>query len=186
MNEFPSVYCRLIRQNDLEKIMNWRMQPDITRYMNTDPALSLEDQKKWFSSVSRKNPFFYWIISVDGRDAGVIQIVEYTENECEWGYYVADKSVRSVSLAVALELSLYDYIFAHTPVDTILSQTFSLNASVVRLHELCGCDTKEILKNHVHKNGESFDITVQVMPRKKWTAIKGGLSYHHIDFEAQK
>ena len=45
------ITLRAITKKDLEKIMHWRMDPDITRYMNTDPKLTLEGQKKWFSSI---------------------------------------------------------------------------------------------------------------------------------------
>lgn len=34
--------CRLIKPDDLEMIMDWRMRPEITRYMNTDPKLTIE------------------------------------------------------------------------------------------------------------------------------------------------
>lgn len=183
MQELPNVCCRHIREKDLTKIMEWRMQPDITRYMNTDPKLTLKSQKKWFASIRNIKPFFYWMITVDGQDVGLIQIVDYNYDECEWGYFVAVKNARSVSLAVSLELSLYDFIFTHTHVKTILAKTFSLNASVVRLHELCGCETKEILKNYVHKNGETFDVTVQYMSRTKWNTIKNNLSYQPVAFE---
>ena len=43
-----SIHLREIREEDLELIMQWRMDPDITRYMNTDPKLTPEGQRKWF------------------------------------------------------------------------------------------------------------------------------------------
>lgn len=184
MQDHPIVYCRHIQEDDLQTIMNWRMQPDITRYMNTDPRLTLKGQKEWFDAVRENDPFFYWIITVDGKDVGVIQIVGYSDDACEWGYYVAEKSARSVSLAISLELSLYNYIFTHTSFQTIVAKTFSVNASVVRLHELCGCETKEIIKDSVHKNGKSFDVTVQYMPRLKWNKIKNNMQYNIVEFES--
>ena len=44
-----SVTLRKVTEGDLEQIMRWRMDPEITRYMNTDPKLTLEGQKKWFA-----------------------------------------------------------------------------------------------------------------------------------------
>ena len=41
-----NAYCRKIQEKDLEKLMQWRMRPDITKYMNTDPKLTIEGQKK--------------------------------------------------------------------------------------------------------------------------------------------
>ena len=46
-----SVTVRSIEQTDLENIMHWRMDPDITRYMNTNPRLTLEGQKAWLASI---------------------------------------------------------------------------------------------------------------------------------------
>jgi hypothetical protein len=186
MQELPTIRCRHIREKDLKKIMEWRMQPDITRYMNTDPRLTLASQKEWFASIRDIKPFFYWMITVGGQDVGLIQIVEYSKDECEWGYFVAVKSARSLALAVSLELSLYDFIFTHTRVKTIYAKTFSTNASVVRLHELCGCDTIEVLTDHVHKNGESFDVTVQAMPLDKWQKIKTTHQYQPVEFESER
>jgi UDP-4-amino-4,6-dideoxy-N-acetyl-beta-L-altrosamine N-acetyltransferase len=178
-----NVYCRKLRETDLERVMNWRMQPDITRYMNTDPKLTLAGQKVWFESIKNKKPFFYWVISSADQDVGLIYMVDYSEKACEWGYYVAQKSARSVALAVSLELSLYDFIFKATQVERIYAQTFRVNASVVRLHELCGCETEKILPGHVRKNGESFDVVVQYMPRTKWESIKEKMDYQPISFE---
>jgi len=50
-----SVNIQLLKVNEtyLELIMNWRMSSDITRYMNTDPVLTIESQKKWFSSFQK-------------------------------------------------------------------------------------------------------------------------------------
>lgn len=48
-----SVTLRKVTEGDLEQIMRWRMDPEITRYMNTDPKLTLEGQKKWLPKCSR-------------------------------------------------------------------------------------------------------------------------------------
>lgn len=37
-----SLELRKIKRDDLEMIMNWRMDPDVTKYMYTDPKLSIE------------------------------------------------------------------------------------------------------------------------------------------------
>ena len=183
MQNIPSLFCRHLRDTDLELTMNWRMQPDITRYMNSDPKLTLRSQKDWFHSIKNKKPFFYWIISAAGQDVGVVQIVDYSEKACEWGYYVAVKSARSLWLAISLELSLYDFLFSNTEVDRIYAKTFSENASVVRLHELCGCETETVFKDHVQKNGQSYDVTVQFMSREKWMSVKDKMEYQPVDFE---
>ena len=48
-----SVALRKINEEDLEQIMRWRMDPEITRYMNTDPKLTLEGRRNGLPKCSR-------------------------------------------------------------------------------------------------------------------------------------
>ena len=73
-----SVTLRKVTEGDLEQIMRWRMDPEITRYMNTDPKLTLEGQKKWFAKVQQDPDVSYWIIEIDGTVAGVINYTGLT------------------------------------------------------------------------------------------------------------
>ena len=105
-----SVTLRGIREEDLETIMNWRMDPEITRYMNTDPQLTLEGQKEWLAAIQGNPDVRYWMILVDGREAGVINLTGLTREDgvLGWAYYMGEKRLRSIQTALALEMSLYD------------------------------------------------------------------------------
>lgn len=72
-----NAFCRQIKEEDLEMIMNWRMLPEITRYMNTDPELTIEGQRKWFEKIKKSEKEFYWILEVDGVPAGVVSLSGY-------------------------------------------------------------------------------------------------------------
>lgn len=48
-----SVTLRKVTEGDLEQIMRWRMDPEITRYMNTDPSLHWKDRRNGSPKCSR-------------------------------------------------------------------------------------------------------------------------------------
>ena len=110
-NTFPAFpdsapyFCRKLRIDDLEKVMHWRMSPHVTRYMNTDPILTLKGQKRWFEKLSSEMDIYYWIIYVGTIPCGVINFadIDTTNKRCSWGCYVAEKKLRSFDLAIALE-----------------------------------------------------------------------------------
>ncbi|MCR5720358.1 MAG: GNAT family N-acetyltransferase, partial [Lachnospiraceae bacterium] len=81
-----SISLRKIREEDLEAIMNWRMDPDITRYMNTDPKLTLEGQRKWLSSIENNPDVFYRLIEIDNMPAGVINLTGLLNKEGNLGW----------------------------------------------------------------------------------------------------
>ena len=67
-----SITVRQLCQDDLEKVMVWRMDEDITKYMNTNPKLTLADQQVWYEQMKKDTNVSYWIITIDEQDAGEI------------------------------------------------------------------------------------------------------------------
>lgn len=179
-----SVTLRDIEEKDLEQIMNWRMDPDITRYMNTNPKLTLEGQKKWLSSVQSNSDVRYWMILVDGQEAGVINLtgLNNEQGDLGWAYYVGEKKLRSIKTALALEMSLYDYIFDELHKNALYGDIFTLNQGVIKLHLLCGSEIVEEKKNHVCKEGVYYDVTFMRMTKEKWNEIRHTKKYEKIIF----
>ena len=99
---------RLITENDLEMIMNWRMSESVSHFMNTNPKLTIEGQKKWFASLEKNDNVRNWLIEVDGVPAGMINLadIDWENGNSSWGYYIGEERLRSLRLAVSLEMSL--------------------------------------------------------------------------------
>ncbi|MBQ7774944.1 MAG: GNAT family N-acetyltransferase [Lachnospiraceae bacterium] len=179
-----SVTLRSIEEGDLENIMRWRMDPDITRYMNTNPKLTLEGQKKWLASIRANEDVKYWMILVDGQEAGVINLTGLTnpDGDLGWAYYVGEKKLRSIKVALSLEMSLYDYIFDVLDKNALYGDIFTLNQGVIKLHELCGSEIVEEKKNHVCKEGVYYDVVFMRMTKDRWMEIRDTKKYEKIAF----
>ncbi len=179
-----SVSLRRIQESDLENIMRWRMDEDITRYMNTNPKLTLEGQKKWLATVRENPDVSYWMIMVDGQDAGVINLTGLTNptGDLGWAYYMGEKKLRSIKTALALEMSMYDYIFDVLQKNALYSDVFTLNKGVIQLHLLCGCEIVEEKRNHVCKEGIFYDVTFMRMTKERWLEIRDAKKYEKIQF----
>ncbi len=179
-----SVTLRPIVENDLENIMRWRMDEDITKYMNTNPKLTMEGQKKWLASIRANEDVQYWVIEVDGEPAGVINLTGLTkpDGELGWAYYMGEKRLRSIKTALSLEMSMYDYVFESLGKKAVYSDVFTLNQGVIQLHKLCGCEIVEEKKNHICKEGIYYDVTFMRMTDEMWKKAKEGKKYERIDF----
>lgn len=178
------VTLREIREEDLEDIMRWRMAPEITRYMNTDPELTLEGQKIWLASVRENPDVRYWLIQVEGQSAGVINLtgLENPEGNLGWAYYMGEKKLRSMGTALSLEMSMYDHALIELKKRAVYSDVFSLNKGVIQLHKICGCEIVEEKKDHVCKNGIRYDVTFMRMDAERWWEIRGSRKYTRIEF----
>lgn len=180
-----NVCMRNLREEWLPLIMEWRMRPDITRFMNTDPQLDLAGQTQWFHKISKDDTQRYWMIEVDGTPSGIIQLIDIDTDHrrCSWGYYVAVLKKRSLKLAMYLEWNLYDYVFDVLNMNKLCNETFVENEYVVRLHQLCGSKEDGILREHIKKKGRYFDVSVGSILRKEWMEMRDKIEYEKFVFE---
>ena len=178
------ITVRAIRDDDLEKIMNWRMRPDITKYMNTNPRLTLEGQKKWLSDISTDPKVKYWIIEIEGIASGVINLadIDRERKTASWAYYIGEKELRSFDVAISLEMSLYDYVFEELEFVELHNEVFSLNKGVIKIHCLCGNRIVDEVKGKVVKEGISYDVTHLSITAGEWKSIKPDMEYEKVSF----
>ena len=184
---------RKIREEDLEKLMYWRMLPEITQYMNTDPKLTMEGQKAWYScikaeeqkSLKEGRKGFYWIIEVDDMPVGFASLVDidYGAKKLQTGAYVAEKAKRSLRLAIDMQWNLYRYAFDVLGMNKVCEEVFAENKAVNRILDICGSKREGLLRSHIYKNGKYYDMVVRGILKSEWDEKKVVLEYHKIDIE---
>lgn len=174
--------CRPITEDDLEMIMNWRMMPEVTKYMNTDPVLTLEGQKKWFDKISKSKEDLYWILEVDGVPAGVVSLVGFEGHQVHTGVYIAVKEKRSLKLTIYLQWNLYRYAFEVLGVDKVCEEVFEENKAVNRILDLCESKREGVIRREVKKNGVYYDVVHRGVLREEWDEMKERIQYDYIPF----
>ena len=174
-----------VRENDLDMIMDWRMRPYITKYMNTDPVLTIEGQRKWFHGIKDSDTQIHWVIRFDGVPIGLMYVVKIdrVNSHCSWGYYIAETKYRSLKLAMFLEWSLYDYVFDVLKLNKLCNETWAENEQVVKLHLMCGSKSDGVMRQHIFKNGAYHDVNVGSILAEEWHAKRNGLTYERFKFE---
>lgn len=175
---------RQLYKEDLEIVMKWRMRPDITKYMYTDPVLTMEKQLAWFeaSKLDKKN--IHFIIEYNKQPIGVLNITDIDKDnkKCSWGYYIAVQEKRSLKLALALEWNVYDFVFYTLELNKLVGEVFAFNKAVVRIHQMCGSRIEGERKNHILKNGKYYDIIETGICKEEWEQIRYKYDYEKIPF----
>lgn len=176
---------RKICENDLEMIMKWRMMPEVTKYMYTDPQLTIEGQKRWFKKIVSSKDEIYWIIQIDGVDIGLIDIIniDYTNKRCDWAYYIADTSFRGRGIATQLECNIYDYAFDKLNLHKVCCEVFCFNQKVISIHQKFGAVIEGTRKEHICKKGQYFDIVQMGINKEIWYSIRKNYKYDSISID---
>ena len=124
------------------------------------------------------------MIEVDGLPAGIINLVDidWEGKTCSWGYYVGEEKLRSLKLAISLEMSLYDFVFDTLNFSEIHSEVFRLNEGVWKIHIACGCHIVKMSLGEVEKEGIAYDIVHLSLTKEEWYVIRDKKKYEKIKF----
>lgn len=181
--------CRLRRVSraDLEMVMQWRMLPEITQNMYTDPHLTLDDQVKWFERIQASDHDMVWIIELTepALPVGLLSLseIDRVHQRSAWAYYVANPEARGKGLAKLLECNIYDYVFTKMGLRRLWCEVFSFNERVISLHEHFGSKVEGVLRQHIYKNGISYDVARMAILRDEWLAKREKFKCSRIEIE---
>lgn len=180
------IKLRRVQESDLENIMHWRMKPSVTKYMNTDPVLTLEQQTEWYAKIKDSDDMKYWVIWVDEVPIGLIGVIDidWTNRRCSWVWYIGEDAYRGKGIAKKIQLNLYDYVFYTLKLNRLFSHILSYNEHEINnVHIACGYEVEGVMRQHILKNGVFLDVVVMGITADRWGQIKSSYEYPRIVFE---
>lgn len=123
---------------------------------------------------------------MEGVPAGVVSLGNYDGNKVYTGVYIAVKEKRSLKLTLYLQWNLYRYAFEYLHVNKVCEEIFSENKAVNRMMDMCGSKREGVLRSHICKNGQYYDMVVRGILKEEWDSMKDNLKYDKIVFELKE
>jgi UDP-4-amino-4,6-dideoxy-N-acetyl-beta-L-altrosamine N-acetyltransferase len=176
---------RKLTENDIEKVRLWRMNPEISKYMFSDPKITYEEQIEWFKTVKKDETRKYWIIEFDSKDIGLLSLMNidlYNKN-CLWAYYIVDVNLRGKGIGKNLECNIHDYVFHELKLNKIYGDALDENKKVLEIHKHFGYRIEGELKEQIYKNGKFHNLIKIGILSKEWENIRKNYQYTKIEIE---
>ncbi|MEI2428173.1 UDP-4-amino-4,6-dideoxy-N-acetyl-beta-L-altrosamine N-acetyltransferase [Priestia megaterium] len=182
-----TVKLRRIQEKDLQMILNWRMSPEVTKYMYTDPKLTIEDQKRWYDKIRNNIDLEkYWIIQLEtGIDVGLLSVnhIDFNNNQCSWAYYIGDVRARGTGLGRILECNMYDYVLLHMGFNKLWCEVFEFNEKVIKIHQKFGSKIEGTFIDHIYKHGRYFNVIRMGIRKEEWSKLRSTYEYRPLQIE---
>lgn len=161
-----------LREEHLEMLLNWRTQDFVSKYMLTKVDNSMENQLKWYRSISISDQFRYWVIEYKSVKIGVVNLAEIdlVNFKCNAGYYIGDENYKSLG-AIILPY-LYNYIFKNLGFRKIFGSVLSDNKSILQIHNIHGYRRIGYYEKHIKKGDEFLDIILVELMADVWLSKK--------------
>lgn len=179
---------RQITEDDLPIIMKWRMAPEITKFMCTDPQLTLDDQKRWFERIKKEEDSFYWVYEVDGKPAGLVSLVGWDRKNSviHSGAYIAEAEARTLQNIVDENMNLFAIPFERLGINRLAIEIMSNNTGMMKWAMRFGATKEGVLREAIHKNGEIYDLHLFSILAKDWPEIKKKVHYNPLEIEEKQ
>lgn len=142
--------------------------------MNTDIVDDIESQQKWLEACYDKSDYYHWIVQIDNKPIGLINLADYDHNQkiTSWGLYIGDDE--SLGFGGFVPPYFYNWVFDKLNVEKIRAAVFFNNVSVINLHKLHGYSLCPELNYSISKNGREISIVVMELNKLSWNKSKFG------------
>lgn len=104
-------FTNFIDLNEIEAldVLRWRNHPQIRACMYQKEIITKEQHLNFIASLSQQKKRFYWVLKEDGKELGVIDIVDYQADKSEWGFYLNPDFLEKESLSTSCFMDLTSY-----------------------------------------------------------------------------
>lgn len=157
-----------LKEEHLEKVLEWRTKEDVTRYMNTDIARDMDKQRQWFEKITTSETDKYWVIAMKDKLVGLIYLndIDLVNQRTSWGFYIGEEEARMYGAIIPLYL--YHYVFTKLELHKITAEVMGDNKNVIKLNELHGCREVGTYYDHIYKNGKFHDLVIMELLKQDW------------------
>lgn len=159
---------RLVGQQDLPTIREWRNHPRINQYMFCQHLITEEEHRNWFDSSMNNALRKLFIYEAGDSKLGFVQFQQRAAGSSvlEWGFYIspdAEKGTGSRMASIALAQAFNDL-----DATKVYGEVLSFNMPSIKLHERLGFRREGILRQQHLLNETYYDIYCYGLLRSEW------------------
>jgi len=174
MSAAPVVVLRPLDDADRDRLLAWRNEPEIARWMYSDHRIGREEHARWFAAALADRRRRYWIIEADGRPVGLANLYDQApeHGRTSWAYYLADPSTRGQGIGAFVEYWVIEHVFGELALNKLWCEVLIGNEAVWRLHEGFGFKREALFREHVRKDGAPADVVGLGLLKADWAAAR--------------
>jgi UDP-4-amino-4,6-dideoxy-N-acetyl-beta-L-altrosamine N-acetyltransferase len=161
--------------NDLKQLVRtWRNSDHVCKYMITNHNISIEEHQRWLEKLKANTTQKTWIIKYKKKPIGLISLsdINLEKKTAEWGFYIADESIRGKGIGSKVLYELMEYVFDTLHLQTMSTKVLGDNLVALRMYEKFGFRKVTSIKQSLVRDKETIDIFVMLISRAEWLQIK--------------
>lgn len=161
MSERDALHGRVRRMvpEDLSRVLAWRNDPEIRRYMYTRHEISFEEHRSWFRKASSDPARHLLIFELEATPLGFVSFHASNAGKvADWGFYLSPAAPKGAGLK--LGSAALSEAFTALRFHKVCGEALAFNERSVKLHAKLGFREEGILRDQ-HFDGTAFHHVVR-------------------------
>lgn len=171
------IYFRPLDINDLERLIKWINDPEITIFltMGRFPANSIRE-KEWLENLYRsQDEVVMGIVIKDGDiligNCGLHQI-DWVSRSAIFGIIIGEKEYQDKGYGTEAVLLMLKYAFEILNLNRVELTVYDFNKRAIRCYEKAGFILEGRLRQKIFKDGNYQDVLIMSILKEEWEKKK--------------
>lgn len=175
------IFLRLLKQKDVNGMLEWMHDPDINKFFRFDAANMTEDKAKEFVEISIKDAneqksFNYAIINDNDEYLGTISLkdIDWDAKTAEYAISLR-RSAQGKGIATLATEKVLEIAFEQLNLNRVFLNVLSENKKAIHLYEKCGFVYEGEFRKHLYLKGELKDLKWYSVLKEEYVMEIGGV-----------
>jgi UDP-4-amino-4,6-dideoxy-N-acetyl-beta-L-altrosamine N-acetyltransferase len=172
-------FVNILDVNDdlIEQVRIWRNSKQVSQYMYTNHPISKEEHLNWLEKLKTSDSGKAWIIKYDQKSIGLAQLsnIDYINKTTEWGFYIADASIRGKGVGSAVLYKLIEHVFFEMKFDKMRTLVLTNNPVAISLYKKFGFIKEGKLEQKLKRNGKLIDVFIMSLSKENCQLNKSNI-----------
>ncbi|TBR23844.1 UDP-4-amino-4,6-dideoxy-N-acetyl-beta-L-altrosamine N-acetyltransferase [bacterium] len=166
-----------VSESDLGTILAWRNSEGIRKFMYQDRIITPNEHSQWFSRMKSDKTKKYWLMHLDGRPAGVVNLdsIDYANKTCEWAFYIGEPWALGSPLGRVAEFQTIDFVFLNLGLEKLCCAVLAFNKAVINMHKGFGFLEEGVRRSQILRGEGRVDVVLLGLTRDQWLANRNAI-----------
>lgn len=166
-----------VSDNLVELVRNWRNSTYISQYMITNHTITKEEHRRWIEHLKTKKNSKVWILKYNRKPVGLVSLsdIDYLKKTTEWGFYIADESLRGKGIGSQVLYKLMEYVFDEMNFHKMSTMVLANNLVAIHLYEKFYFRKEGVLPKQLVRKDKRIDVFFMGITQVEWNRKKYAL-----------
>jgi RimJ/RimL family protein N-acetyltransferase len=179
-----NTFLRRAERDDLDTVVEWMEDPDFVQFLYGDLSRSPKQVREQIvgmlgRSLGNSMPAGVYLI-IDSKEYGPIglvslQNISWRNRSSSVDVYIGRKDLRRSFVAAVAFYRAAEYCFDELNLHRISAYIYSFNSASWRLMERTGAKRELVLKDHVARDGQFYDMYCYGLLHHEFEALRDSL-----------